>query len=90
MGNGNGAETGMFIKSSNIRSLSTVIGILVIAAGVFGSWSTNSYRIEQAEQATQSNKSQIEDIKKSRDSDREILIRIDERLKRLEEKLSRP
>jgi hypothetical protein len=85
-----GSETGMFIKGSNVRTMATVIGILTVAAGVFGSWSTSSYRIDQTEKAMITNRSQIEEMKKNRDSDREILIRIDERLKRLEERLSRP
>ena len=66
----------------------SVVGLLVLAAGIVGSWSVANYRITQAEDAIVRNHKSVvmtmEEVRKKSELDHEILVRIDERLKRVE------
>lgn len=85
----NGNDTGMFIKSSNLRVASGIIGILVVSGGIFGTWSRTSYRVEQNEKMINRNVASINKMESHRVITIELLGRIDERLKRLEDILNR-
>jgi hypothetical protein len=71
----------------------SLIGLLVIGAGIIGSWSVANYRISRAEEAIVTNHKQamasVIEIQKKNERDHEILVRIDERLKRLESSVTR-
>lgn len=74
-------------RSSLVSSLK-LIALFISFAGVIGAWTILPYRVEQTEKAIRLNNDAawgaIKEIREKRDIDHEILVRIDERLKRLE------
>lgn len=61
---------------ANLQVISLVLGICIAVFGAVGAWAVIPYRLEQAE-------AEIRALKDDRATDREILVRIDERVNRL-------
>lgn len=75
----------------NLRAMATMVALVLALSGALAAWAVFPYRLTQVEVQMEknfvSNRDAVMFLKESRVADREILIRIDERLKRLEETL---
>jgi len=77
------------VTSDILKPIGIIIGISTVVFALVGTWSTANYRLDQTEKAISANKAQLMEIEKNRTVNVELLIRIDERLKRVEEILSK-
>lgn len=75
-------------KSNSFVSVMKLAALVVGVLGAVGAWAVIPYRIDQAEKAIVSNNAltwkAIAEIREKREIDHEILVRIDERLKRID------
>jgi hypothetical protein len=91
MGNGtghNGSEENR--RLINLNKFEVILGIivaLVTLGNTYGIISVMPYRLTQVEKANAILQTQFEDLKKENASNKELLIRIDERLKIVQEQL---
>jgi hypothetical protein len=72
----------------SFMSAAKLLALLAGILGAIGAWAIIPYRLELAEKAIVTNNAlawkAITEIREKRDIDHEILVRIDERLKRLD------
>lgn len=79
----------MFVRGSSLRTWLAVGSAIGAIVSVGGTWKLSDYKIGQNQIEIQKLSKTIDAIKDERARDYEILIRIDERLKRIEASISR-
>lgn len=85
----NADNNGMFVRGSSLRTWLAVGSAIGAIVSVGGTWKLSDYKIGQNQIEIQKLSKTIDAIKDERARDYEILIRIDERLKRIEASISR-
>lgn len=71
----------------NLGLVSLIVGIGSVAFGVISTWSVHSYRLDQAEARFLAVEKNLASLESGFQQYREILIRIEERLKQVQEKM---
>lgn len=87
------AETDNHKRLVRLNEIEVLLGIIVAViaiAACFGSWYVLPYRVGELEKAVNSIKSDITNVQKDSNQNRELLIRIDERLMAVQRALKIP